>query len=65
MLIKMMIKNVLLTTMSYCLTERAKATAKFNELRKVLMDISVNMTTRRKLLEACVCGLLEKRKFEN
>ncbi len=32
----------------------AKATAKFNELRKVLIDINVNMTTRMKLLEACV-----------
>ena len=27
--------------------------AKFNELRKVLTDINVNMTIRRKLLEAC------------
>lgn len=32
----------------------AKATAKFNELRTVLTDNSVNMMTRKKLLEACV-----------
>ena len=32
----------------------AKATAKFNELRKVLTDINVDIATRRKLLEACV-----------
>ena len=32
----------------------ATATAKFNELCTVLTDINVNMTTRRKLSEACV-----------
>ena len=59
-----------------CVTDHqiAKATAKFNELRKVLPVINVNMTTRRNLLEACVrsrltygiqaCGLKVKRKFE-
>ena len=39
-----------------CVTDHqiAKATAKFNELRKVLTDINVNMITRTKLLETCV-----------
>ena len=32
----------------------ARATAKFNELRKALCDTNVNLQTRRKLLEACV-----------
>jgi retron-type reverse transcriptase len=34
--------------------QTARATAKFNELRSVLMDHNVNMGTRKKLLEACV-----------
>ena len=36
----------------------ARATAKFNELRKALCDTNVNMQTRRKLLEACVWSRL-------
>ena len=32
----------------------ARATAKFNELRKALCDRDINIQTRRKMLEACV-----------
>ena len=32
----------------------ARATAKFNELRKILTDRAVNMKTRKKILESCV-----------
>ena len=32
----------------------ARATAKFNELGKVLRDKEINLSVRRKLLEACV-----------
>ena len=39
-----------------CYTELmiSRATAKFNEMRKVLTDPKVNMGTRRKILESCV-----------
>ena len=55
--------NVIKNVDKECVTDHqiAKATAKFNELRKVLTDINLNMTTRRKLLEACVRSRLTYR----
>ena len=37
---------------------KARASAKFHELREVLCDINVNRRTRWKLLEACVISRL-------
>ena len=48
--------QVITTNDDTCFTEHriARATAKFNELRKALCDTDIRMQTRRKLLEACV-----------
>ena len=39
-----------------CFTQHRieRAIVKFNELRKVLCDVNININTRRKILEACV-----------